>query len=31
MRVVLNNFPEEITETSEKLAALNLFNVRDEK
>ena len=31
LRGVLDDFPEEITETSEKPAALNLFNVRDEK
>ena len=31
MREVLNDFPEEITETPETPAALNLFNVRDDK
>ena len=29
LRVVLNDFPEEIPETPETPAALNLFNVRD--
>ena len=31
LRGVLDDFPEEITETPEKPAASNLFNVRDNK
>ena len=31
MRGVLDDFPEEITETQETTAASNLFNVRDDK
>ena len=30
LRGVLDNFPEEITETPETPAAANLFNVRDD-
>ena len=29
MRIVINNFPEEIPETPETPAVANLFNVRD--
>ena len=31
LRGVLDNFPEEITETPETPATVNLFNVRDDK
>ena len=31
MKVLLDDFPEEITETPETLAASNLFNARDNK
>ena len=30
MRGLLDDFPEEITETPEKTAASNIFNVRDD-